>query len=514
MATRRWGSRKRYRRDAVTRRSAPVRAALLAATALLVITAWAGTGLSAASAAKTGSAATVSPIAWTPCANDPGYRCGTVRVPVDYDHPAGPSLSLAVIEKPATAPVGRPGVLLFNPGGPGESGVQILPVLASLVPPAVAARFDLVSFDERGTGASDRLACGPSPAAAASVVPVPAKAGGPLPAASTYRTMATDCRTRYPALFADVDTTAAARDMDRVRQALGVSQIDYWGLSYGTVLGSTYARLFPDRVRAMILDGAVDATQSLTTQAAQEAPAIEQSLDHFFTTCAAETACPLGPDPAAYYDRVTSALTTHPLPAPGAGDDVPVTVGDLDAATLFYLSVPTFAGSFPTAVVAAAGGNGAPLRSLSLAFEQDLDGTSLVGPQWTYACNDATERPAATDAGTLARSLAARYGQLGGYAVTYDLGACTDWPAATDPITAVAVHGGPPILVIGNTGDPNTPHAGAVALAGALGTGHLVTWDGWGHTWLLNGSTDACMQQVVDGYLETRTVPAAGTTCH
>jgi pimeloyl-ACP methyl ester carboxylesterase len=498
----------------VTRRSAPVRAALLAGAVVLAALAPIATNASTASAATSTSATTVAPIAWSPCANDPGYHCGTVRVPVDYEHPAGPSLSLAVIEKPATAPVGQPGVLLFNPGGPGESGVQILPVLASLVPPAVAARFDLVSFDERGTGASDRLACGPSPAAAASVVPVPAKAGGPLPAASTYRTMAADCRTRYPALFADVDTTAAARDMDRVRQALGVSQIDYWGLSYGTVLGSTYARLFPDRVRAMILDGAVDATQSLTTQAAQEAPAIEQSLDHFFTTCAAETACPLGPDPAAYYDRVTSALTTHPLPAPGAGDDVPVTVGDLDAATLFYLSVPTFAGSFPTAVVAAAGGNGAPLRSLSLAFEQDLDGTSLVGPQWTYACNDATERPAATDAGTLARSLTTRYGQLGGYAVTYDLGACVEWPAATDPITAVAVHGGPPILVIGNTGDPNTPHAGAVALAGALDTGHLVTWDGWGHTWLLNGSTDACMQQVVDGYLETRTVPAAGTTCH
>jgi pimeloyl-ACP methyl ester carboxylesterase len=467
-----------------------------------------------ASATTSPPAGPVAPIAWTPCANDPGYQCGTVRVPVDYDHPAGRSLSLAVIEKPATAPVGQPGVLLFNPGGPGESGVQILPVLASLVPATVAARFDLVSFDERGTGASDRLACGPSPAAAASVVPVPAKTGGPLPAASTYRTMAANCRARYPALFADVDTTAAARDMDRIRQALGVAQIDYWGLSYGTVLGSTYARLFPDRVRAMILDGAVDATQSLTTQAAQEAPAIEQSLDHFFTTCAAETTCPLGPDPAAYYDRVASALTAHPLPAPGGGDDVPVTVGDLDAATLFYLSVPTFGGSFPTAVVAAAGGNGAPLRALSLAFEQDLDGTSLVGPQWTYACNDATERPAPVTAGRLARSLTERYGQLGGYAVTYDLGACVAWPAATDPVTAVAVHGGPPILVIGNTGDPNTPHAGAVALAGALGTGHLVTWDGWGHTWLLNGSTDPCMQQVVDGYLETRTVPAAGTTCH
>lgn len=452
-------------------------------------------------------------MAWTACPEDPGYRCGTVRVPISYQRPTGPSLDLAVMEKPASAPVGQPGVLLFNPGGPGESGVQILPVLAALVPPAIAARFDLVSFDERGTGASDRLACGPSPAMAASVVPLPSTAGGPLPAATTYRGMATTCRARYRALFPNVDTTTAARDMDRVRQALGVRQIDYWGLSYGTVLGSTYARLFPDRVRAMVLDGAVDAAQSLTDQARQEAPAIVASLDHFFTTCAADPTCPLGTDPEAYYDRVQSALQAHPLPAPGGGDDVPVTVGDLYAATLFYLSVPTFGGAFPTAVVAAAGGNGAPLRSLSLAFEEDLDGSSLVGPQWTYACNDATQRPTPVAAGNLARSLAGRYGAIGGYAVTYDLGACTEWPAATDPVTGVRVKGGGPILVIGNTGDPNTPHTGAVALATALGSGHLVTWEGWGHTWLLNGSTDICMQQLVDAYLQTLTVPAAGATC-
>jgi pimeloyl-ACP methyl ester carboxylesterase len=391
--------------------------------------------------------------------------------------------------------------------------VQILPVLADLVPPAVGAQFNLVSFDERGTGASDRLACGPAPAAAASVVPTPARTGGPLPAAAAYRGMAAGCRQKYPGLFENVDTTAAARDMDRIRQALGVSRIDYWGLSYGTVLGSTYARLFPGHVRAMILDGAVDASQSLTAQAGQEAPAIEASLDHFFTTCAADSSCPLGPDPEGSYDQVEAALEKHPLPAPGTGDDTPVTVGDLYAATLFYLSVPAFGGAFPSAVVAAAGGEGGPLRALSLAFEEDLDGTSLVGPQWTYACNDAADRPSPTAAGALSRKLAAKYGGIGGYAVGYDLGACVVWPAATDPVAGVRVHGGPPILVIGNTGDPNTPHAGAQALARDLGTGHLVTWQGWGHTWLLNGSSDTCMQAVVDGYLGTLTVPAAGTSC-
>jgi pimeloyl-ACP methyl ester carboxylesterase len=453
------------------------------------------------------------PIAWAPCPTQKGYQCGTVPVPVDYRKPRGASIDLAVIEKPATDPSGAKGVLLFNPGGPGESGVQILPVLAALVPPAVSQEFDLVSFDERGTGASDRLNCGPSPAEAASVVPVPAKAGAPLPAAAIYGNLAAACRSRYPTLLAHIDTTDAARDMDRIRQALGVRQINYWGISYGTVLGSVYAHLFPGRIGAMILDGAVEGTSPLATQAVAEAPAIVASLNHFFATCGGSTDCPLGSDPRTYYDQLAARLRENPLPAPGDGDDVPVTVGDLYTATLFFLSVPTFGNGFLTALVAATAGNGAPLRALSLAFEQDLDGTSLVGPEWTYTCNDAARvlRPVA--AGRLARSLAARYGTIGAYAVSYNLGGCVDWPGASQPVTDLSVPGRKRILVIGNTGDPNTPHSAAVLLTRTLGAATLVTWRGWGHTWLLNGGSDACMRQVVDTYLSSQRLPAAGTVC-
>jgi pimeloyl-ACP methyl ester carboxylesterase len=496
----------------VTRRSALLGVALLVSVGLAGAV-WSGLCPLIASASGPGPAAKVPPITWSPCANDPGYRCGTVRVPVDYRRPRGASIPLAVIEKPATDPAAAKGVLLFNPGGPGESGVQILPVLAALVPPEISQDFDLVSFDERGTGASDRLACGPSPSAAASVVPVPAKAGAPLPATAVYRNLATSCRRQYPVLLPHVDTTDAARDMDRIRQALGVRQISYWGLSYGTVLGSVYAHLFPGRVRAMVLDGAVEATAPLATQAIEEAPAIVASLNHFFAACATETNCPLGSNPRAYYQRLATRLQRQPLPAPGDGDDLPVTVGDLYTATLFYLSVPTFGGGFPTALVAATAGNGVPLRDLSLAFEQDLDGTSLVGPQWTYTCNDADAHLGPAAAGRLARSLAARYGNVGAYAVTYNLGGCVDWPKPSRPVTDIHVAGGPKIVVIGNTGDPNTPHTAAVQLTRSLGSARLVTWRGWGHTWLLNGSTDTCMRQVVDAYLVALRSPAAGTTC-
>ncbi|MGH9093239.1 MAG: alpha/beta hydrolase, partial [Acidimicrobiales bacterium] len=121
--------------------------AALVALAALAGSAWPGAAASASPPTPTHP----SPVAWQPCPTEAGYRCGSVPVPLSYAHPHGPTVSLAVIEKLATGPGTSRGVLLFNPGGPGESGVQILPVLAALVPPAVASRFDLVSFDERGT---------------------------------------------------------------------------------------------------------------------------------------------------------------------------------------------------------------------------------------------------------------------------------------------------------------------------------------------------------------------------
>ena len=211
----------------------------------------------------------------------PGHRvprpratsAGRLRVPLDYGHPSGGTVPLAVIEHPA--PTAK-GVIVFNPGGPGESGVLILPILASFVPASVRSQFTLVSFDERGTGSSDPLLCGPSPAAAGSAV-----AGTPA-ATRTFAGLDRSCRSKYPTLFPTVDTTTSARDMNSLRMALGVDRINYYGVSYGTVLGSVYRQLFPTHVRSMVLDGAVDANLSLPTDATLEAPAIQAALEHVF----------------------------------------------------------------------------------------------------------------------------------------------------------------------------------------------------------------------------------------
>jgi pimeloyl-ACP methyl ester carboxylesterase len=456
---------------------------------------------SLASAAPVSSSRSV--ISWSPCPKVTGYDCGSLQVPIDYGHPSRGSLALAVIEHPVPD---SKGVIVFNPGGPGESGVLILPILAALVPASVRSHFTLVSFDERGTGSSDPLLCGPSPAAAGSAVT------GTQSAITTFAGLDRSCRSRYPKLFPTVDTTTSARDMDSLRVALGVDRINYYGVSYGTVLGSVYRQLFPTHVRAMVLDGAVDANLSLPTDATLEAPAIQTALEHALSNCQVTSGCALGSSPIASFEQLAARLTRTPLPAPGDGDDDPVTVGDLMTATLLYLSAPAFTPAYFPALAAATDGDGAPLRSVALDLESDLNGNSLVGALWTITCNDAAAHPNGAATAALARTLAARFPLGGAEAVANNLVGCPGWTGSTGVISHLVPLRSHPPLVIGNTYDPNTPYAAARRLAPTVG-GRLVTYVGYGHSWLLNGSTNVCMDGVVTAYLIHDVLPASGTRC-
>jgi len=410
---------------------------------------------------------------------------------------------LSVIEHPAAE---SKGVVVFNPGGPGESGVLIFPLLESLVPASLRQRFTLVSFDERGTGSSEPLLCGPSAVVASSAV------AGTEAATRIFSNLERSCRSEHPALFPTVNTTTSARDMDQLRAALGVRRIDFYGLSYGTALGSVYEELFPSHVRSMVLDGAVDANLSLSVDATEEAPAIQNALEHALTSCMLAPDCPLGEDPVGLYRDLQQTLSRAPLPAPGDGDSTAVTVGDLDTATLLYLSAPNYATGYFPALAAAAAGNGTALRSVALGLEIDLNGQSLVGPLWAITCNDAATHPNATTTAALARSLEARYPLGGAEAVSNNLIACPGWTGTNGPIAHLSRTRAPAPLIVGNTYDPNTPYASARALTAAIG-GRLVTYVGYGHTWLLNGSTNSCMQEVVTAYLVNASLPAKGTRC-
>ena len=443
------------------------------------------------------------PISWSPCPKAAGYLCGTLGVPIDYGDPSRGSIRLSVIEHPV--PNSR-GVIAFNPGGPGESGVLILPVLASLVPSTIRSEFTLVSFDERGTGSSEPLLCGPSPERAASAV------AGTATATQTFAGLDQSCRSGSPGLFPTVDTTTSARDMNSFRLALGVNRLNYYGVSYGTVLGSVYRQLYPTHVGATVLDGAVDANLSLSADATLEAPAIQNALAHVLDNCPTIPGCTLGPNARNFYERLSAQLSRTPLPAPGNGDDVPVTAGDLMTATLLYLSAPLFTPGYFPALEAAAQGDGTPLRSVARGLETDLNGSSLVGALWSITCNDAAEHPSAAATASLAQRLASRYPLGGAEAVANNLIGCPGWRGSTGPVAHLSVIRRQPPLVIGNTGDPNTPYAAAHLLAAAVG-GRLVTYVGYGHSWLLNGYSNTCMQRIVSTYFVRGVLPTNHTTC-
>jgi pimeloyl-ACP methyl ester carboxylesterase len=466
--------------------------------------------LTTAATASLPPATPPAPIAWSACPATPGLQCGSVSVPVDYHHPGRGSLEVVVSRAMASDPTQRIGTLVVNPGGPGESGNQILPVVLGLLPAAVRQRFDIVSFDPRGTGASDPLECGTSPSTVTSQIPVPSSPSEPLPATAVFTAMADACQARFPQLAPYVDTVNTARDMDRIRMALGDATISFYGLSYGTVLGTVYATLFPHRIRSMVLDGAVDVNATLTEQAKQQAPAAEASLRHLLGTCGGVTPCPLGSDPLGYFQAVSRELA----PVATVGANPAVTVGDLDTATLLALSVPLFTSTYLQALVAAHQGNGAPLRQLALEFVTDINGASLVDSLWAITCNDAGSHPGPVAAGTLARQLASADPLIGGYAATYALGGCVSWPAARQPVMNVHPTESPPTLVVGNTGDPNTPLVGATHLAALFPRASQLIWNGWGHTWLLSANQDACMRQHITAYLLEGTLPASGTVCN
>src|SRR5215207_9202120 len=203
-------------------------------------------------------------LAWRPCPIPelPTRECGELVVPLNYREPQGATIALAVARVPATDPAARIGSLFLNPGGPGQPGFEELPMMYAALPAALPTRFDIVGFDPRGVGESAPVRCFASPEesavffAAEPRVPV-----GPDEEAAllrSYGDLARRCGERNAALLPHLSTFNVAQDLDRLRQAVGDERLTYWGVSYGTYLGATYANLFPDRIRAMVLDGVIN----------------------------------------------------------------------------------------------------------------------------------------------------------------------------------------------------------------------------------------------------------------
>jgi pimeloyl-ACP methyl ester carboxylesterase len=457
-----------------------------------------------------------SDLDWRPC--EGGAECATLRVPLDYAHPKAKQIDLALLRVVAGDPSRRIGSLVVNPGGPGVSGLTLPLQLRDAAlrtggaDVEVFARYDVLGFDPRGVGNSTPVQCGDVEAFYASDV-TPDTDGERRALVDETRKFASDCRANGKEVLTHVGTRDAARDLDRIRVAVGDERFNYLGFSYGTELGAAYARQFPKRVGRLVLDGALDPKVRGVGLFRQQARSLEQSFDRFAADCSADPACAFysGGDSASAFDRLVAQLDAAPLPGGGARTLTASQAVTAVATALFERSAwPAIA----NALAAGARGDGAPLLSIfdTVYAQRGPDGTYENLASAGAAVNCADYRWPRGDAGydalvTRIRRESPRFGQ----AFVWEALPCAYWPTTTGTATTKTPSRLPPILVVGTTGDPATPYAWSRALTKALPGSVLLTREGEGHTAYLGGNQ--CIDDAVDQYLLSGATPPAGTRC-
>jgi pimeloyl-ACP methyl ester carboxylesterase len=438
-----------------------------------------------------------APASFVPC--DGSFQCATVTVPVDYAAPNGPTIGIGIVMAPAKDQSQKIGVLLVNPGGPGGSGIET--VESGQVPPAVADRFDVIGFDPRGVGRSSALKCPVGPDTPYYGDPDP---GDPVGEASTEQSVQRydqSCGDTYHQLLPHLGTRDVARDMDTLRNALGQQQISYLGYSYGTSIGQVYGDLFPQRVRAMVLDGVVDVT--LPGLDPSQAESFENSLHQFAADCASRSDCDAGPDAIAMLDRVHARVEAAPLPVAGMS---PLSPGLLELGVVLPLYSKSNWPVLAKALKSADSGDGGPMRRLAAKYFEGSNSDTYNA----VSCLDNSWPRNPQDVFAQARAAETRAPHFSGNVLVSGL-TCADWPVPQDPLTPPTGRGLAPTLVIGTTNDPATPYQNSANLVRRLPGSALLTYRGEGHT--VYGQGVSCVDDQVNSYLTDLTLPGPNAVC-
>jgi pimeloyl-ACP methyl ester carboxylesterase len=493
------------------------RVVLLAALAMGSMLSALPARVQASSALATPTAETAAALAWAPCGDvAPDWECAVLPVPIDYADPAGESIDLAVTRLPARDPDQRIGVLFFNCGGPGCPAVRFLhEVGTALFPEATLARFDLIGFDPRGTGASAPVTCDVDWDEYLSIDPSPDSAEERAAWLAGARAYADACAANGGALLPFMGTENVVSDMERVREALGEETISFLGLSYGTSLGARYADRYPQHVRAFALDSGQPSFVEPRTFIPEWVEGIERAFSAFLADCAGAMTCPFysGGNPGGAFDALKAQLDATPLAV--LTEDGSRLVGQravFDAIDV-TLSKPTRWPQLASALAAAAGGDGGPVLALAdQRNERQPDGQYATGAEafLTVSCLDfALPRdPGAYEALIAkAQNVAPR---LGAYYATWVL-PCVFWPAEATPAPHAPIAAGtPPILVIGATLDTQDAYQWSVDIASQMESGVLLTREGTGHPSFFFSS---CVEDAVNVYLRDLTLPEPGLIC-
>jgi pimeloyl-ACP methyl ester carboxylesterase len=446
------------------------------------------------------------------------YDCAAVAVPRDWAAPkSGETYDINMIRIRAQDQKNRIGSLVLNPGGPGASGIDTSVYLSfgqqlGGLPTEITDRFDIVGFDPRGVGRSSPVKCIDSKDQDESFAfePDPVDQAAFDEIAALNKKIAEGCGRKYGDQLAYFSTEQAAKDMDAVRSAVGDEKLTYLGYSYGTLLGATYAQLFPQKVRGLVLDGAVDPKQGYIAGSESQAKGFERAFTNFTTWCKATAAeCPISADPRG---AVTDALAKAKASPVKGADGRDATSGWIFVAVISSLYTESGWKSLAKAIDDLQAGNAKGVLDLADQYaDRKRDGSysNLFDANLTVNCADTDDAPSLQTIRQLQTQWRAKY-PLFGAALAIGMMPCTFWPGKRDPYPVGAATGAPPIVVVGTTGDPATPYENTAQLAAMLGTGRVLTWEGEGHTAYPSTS---CITAAVDRYLIDLTVPAEGQRC-
>ena len=462
-------------------------------------------------------------IDWEPC--EPGFECAKVPVPLDWSDPTGEQIELAVIRYPATKPDERIGSMFVNPGGPGDTGVGSVLDSSSELSESGDGRFDIVSWDPRGTHGSSPMHCFDDDAEEAAFwrdVVVPYTDDQSAAFQLKMEDLAQRCGEEMGELLSHISTADTARDLDHLRELSGEDQLTYVGFSYGSMLGQTYANMFPERVRAMMLDGIVDAveyTASAEARAANNASSTDDVFDAFAELCdeAGPSRCALAGHPgqtaAQRVDQLFETLRTGTIPAPNANPPGELVYSDLQLSSFSNLRNPNLWPAWAEQLNAAADGDASELKTAAQLWQAPKSWAESTKSS-AISCLDGPAEVSSTDWPTVIPELdqVSRWeGAIQGWWLWAPC--ASNWPGHSDDRYA-----GPwdattetPILVIGTLHDPNTGYQNAERVTERFGNAVLLTHDGYGHVSSKDHST--CIEEWRVKYLVELEAPPAGTVC-
>jgi pimeloyl-ACP methyl ester carboxylesterase len=455
---------------------------------------------------------------WTDCGND--MQCTMVEAPLSWADPAGDTINLSLVRQQATSGNAM-GSLLVNPGGPGGSGVDLIKdSIDYATSETLQQNFDIVGFDPRGVGESTPVSCYDDPAQMDAYIYdiIEGERGSEawLAAASAASAQfGADCYEHTGELLGNVDTQSAARDLDLMRAVLGDEKLNYLGFSYGTELGGVYADLFPEKTGRLVFDGAVDPTATNFDVSITQAKGFESALRSFLAYCTTVEGCPFPADVDASMQTVRSLLDSLDASPIANSDGRQLGANSMFTAIILPLysedNWPALVSVFSSVM---AGDASFAFTVADAYYGRNADGTYLDNSYEAFTVITCLDAPIDNNIDTMRAEAAAleEGAPVFGHLMSWGGTACADWPFEPTNIPGpIAAEGSADILVIGTTNDPATPYVWAQNVAEQLENGHLVTYNGEGHT--AYNKSNACINDTVDNYFIDGIVPEADPNC-